>query len=71
MKAMQPASDREPGAMPADVCAWRMRVLSRAGFDSALAAEMARDQRYDLHSLLDLVDRGCPPHLAARIAAPI
>ena len=25
----------------------------------------------DLHALLELVDRGCPPRLAVRILAPI
>jgi hypothetical protein len=25
----------------------------------------------DIHALLELVDRGCPPHLAARILAPL
>jgi hypothetical protein len=25
----------------------------------------------DLHALLELVDRGCPPALAARILAPL
>jgi hypothetical protein len=25
----------------------------------------------DLHALLDLVDKGCPPQLAARILAPL
>jgi hypothetical protein len=25
----------------------------------------------DLHALLDFVDKGCPPQLAARILAPL
>jgi hypothetical protein len=45
--------------------------LERAGFDSSTAAAIARDLRSDLHELLELVDRGCPPHLAARILAPL
>jgi hypothetical protein len=32
---------------------------------------VAVDNRYDLHALLELVDRGCPPALAARILAPL
>ena len=28
---------------------------------------LAAEREVDLHALLDLVDRGCPPHLAARI----
>ena len=50
---------------------WRRNVLVRAGFDLELADERARDARVDLHDLLQLVDRGCPPALAARILAPL
>jgi hypothetical protein len=32
---------------------------------------LARDARYDLHAVLELIDRGCHPQLAARILAPI
>jgi hypothetical protein len=27
--------------------------------------------RYDLHALIELVERGCPCHLAVRILAPL
>jgi hypothetical protein len=50
---------------------WRRRLLVTAGFDQRLADELAADARADLHALLDLVDRGCPPRLAARILAPL
>ena len=53
------------------VVAWRKRRLERAGFDPALAAALAGDGRTDVHALLELVDRGCPPRLAARILAPL
>ena len=53
-----------------DVVAWRERQLLRAGFAPALAGALARDPRLDLHALLELVERGCPPDLAARILAP-
>jgi hypothetical protein len=67
------------GAMPdptlemtdGDVVAWRRRRLRSAGFPSQLADAVARDGAMDLHALLELVDRGCPPHLAARIIAPL
>jgi hypothetical protein len=36
-----------------------------------LAAELAVEPAVDLHELLVLVDRGCPPALAARILAPL
>jgi hypothetical protein len=68
----KPASDRDPRpAVPADVSAWRERVLEHAGFDGALAGRLAADRHYDLHGLLNLVDHGCPPALAARILAPL
>jgi hypothetical protein len=50
--------------------AWRARRLASAGFEPALATRLAADRRIDIHALLELVDRGCPPHLAARILAP-
>jgi hypothetical protein len=53
------------------VVAWRQRRLELAGFEPALACEIATTAAIDLHELLELVDRGCPPHLAARILAPI
>jgi hypothetical protein len=44
--------------------------LREAGFPPVLASVLAR-QRVDLHALLELVDAGCPPELAARILAPL
>jgi hypothetical protein len=32
---------------------------------------LAHNPEIDLHALLDLIDRGCPPELAARITAPL
>jgi hypothetical protein len=57
--------------VPPDVVAWRRTVLAASGFTDEMARSLARDTRYDLHALLTLVDRGCPPHLAARILAPL
>ena len=62
---------RHHAPVPPDVAAWRTTVLRRAGFDREVARELAADTRYDLHALLDLVDHGCPPGLAARIVAPL
>jgi hypothetical protein len=53
-----------------EVVSWRRTQLARAGFRLSVAARLARDPRYDLHALLELVDRGCPPALAVRILAP-
>jgi hypothetical protein len=65
----------EPSArrpVPADdVEAWRLRRLVDAGFPLPLALDLAATPGVDLHALLALLDRGCPPELAARILAPI
>jgi hypothetical protein len=53
------------------VVAWRRRRLLDAGFGYDLADQLAGDFRVDLHALLELVDRGCPPALAARILSPV
>lgn len=52
------------------VIAWRVEQLLAAGFDGRVAVKLAHDRSIDLHDLLDLVARGCPPPLAARILAP-
>jgi hypothetical protein len=54
-----------------DVISWRRAQLARSGFSLRLASDLARDGRYDLHALLELVDRGCAPELAVRILAPL
>ena len=53
------------------VLAWRTQRLEDAGFERASAAEIAEHRGFDLHALLDLIDRGCPPELAARIVHPL
>ncbi len=64
-RASQPAG---PAAAIGD---WRRRRLTAAGFEQQLAAELAAQPEIDLHELLTLLDRGCPPELAARILAPL
>ncbi|HET7745414.1 MAG TPA: hypothetical protein VFK76_11815 [Gaiellaceae bacterium] len=54
-----------------EVVSWRSEQLRACGFDPELAGSIARDCRYDLHSLLELVEHGCRPDLAARILAPL
>lgn len=54
-----------------DVVSWRREQLAQSGFPLPLASGLARDARYDLHGLLELVDRGCKPELAVRILAPL
>jgi hypothetical protein len=50
---------------------WRRERLVDSGFPFPLAARLAKDSRYDLHALIELVERGCPSDLAARILAPL
>jgi hypothetical protein len=54
-----------------EVVRWRREQLAEAGFSLRFAARVATDARYDLHALIELVERGCPPELAARILAPV
>jgi hypothetical protein len=70
---MRPRAPYPDSADPdlAGIVPWRRRRLQRAGFAPALASSLAGDRRVDVHALLDLVDRGCPPELAARILAPL
>ncbi len=46
---------------------WRMGELLRVGFDVESAALIASELEVDLHGAIDMVERGCPPDLAARI----
>ncbi len=65
--------ERETGGRRASrsTLEWRSGRLVDAGFPRGLALRLARDTRYDLHALIELVERGCPPSLAARILAPL
>jgi hypothetical protein len=65
-----PTAGVRPGE-PDAVRAWRREQLVVAGFDRERAQRLASDGRWDLHALLELVDRGCPPELAERILAPL
>lgn len=58
------------GSTRRQVLHWRRARLLEAGVPLALAVTLAADSRYDLHALLELVEQGCPPRLAARILAP-
>jgi hypothetical protein len=54
-----------------EIAGWRREQLRRSGFPPALATQLAADPEYDLHRLIELVERGCPPDLAVRILAPL
>jgi hypothetical protein len=49
------------------VLEWRYESLARAGFCPDLAFEIAASRDVELHSVLTLVESGCPPAVAARI----
>jgi hypothetical protein len=69
---MQPVERHPLGGPGTDsVTEWRASRLREAGFGPQLADRLARDCAYDLHAVLELVDRGCPADLAARILAPL
>ena len=53
------------------VVAWRRDQLVASGFPLPLAASVAADRGYDIHAVIELVERGCPPRLAVRILAPL
>lgn len=63
-----PAARRRDGH---GVVSWRREQLVQAGLPRGLAARVARDERYDVHELVQLVTHGCPPALAVRILAPV
>jgi hypothetical protein len=54
-----------------DATPWRHDQLVHTGFPLPLAGLIAKDRRYDLHALIELVEQGCQPELAARILAPL
>ena len=69
MKASKVSTER---SHPDDlVVEWRRQRLLEGGFSIELAESLANAHGTDLHALLDLVDQGCPPALAARILAPL
>jgi hypothetical protein len=49
------------------VTAWRACELLKAGYEPLVAVELAEHSEIDLHLALELIDRGCPPDLAAKI----
>jgi hypothetical protein len=69
---MEPDLHRPPKRRVApEIRDWRTGVLRHAGFKDDLARRLASDADVDLHDLLELVDAGCCPELAARIIAPL
>ena len=58
--------DQEQRDEPDRVLAWRISRLVRAGYSDECAAALACSE-VDLHSAVELVERGCSPELALRI----
>ena len=67
----QAGEARRPRRATNDAVAWRRARLRKAGFDTALTEQLSHECAVDLHALIGLVERGCPPPLAARIMAPL
>ena len=59
------------GGGPNDAITSRRARLHKAGFGTALTEDLSHECAVDLHALIELVERGCPPPLAARIMAPL
>ena len=49
------------------VLEWRFDELLRAGCSELIANLLAASPEVDLHAALDLLGRGCPDEIAARI----
>jgi hypothetical protein len=46
---------------------WRAEELERAGYEPRAAGRLAVRHDVDLHTAVDLLERGCPTDLALRI----
>jgi hypothetical protein len=69
MRVLPRGANQKPASR--HLAAWRIARLQAGGFSRQLAVEITADGRYDLHALLELVDRGCPAELSVRILAPL
>jgi len=65
------SSETRSAVARTEITRWRRKQLLDSGFPRALAARVAADARFDLHELIQLVERGCRPDLAVRILAPL
>jgi hypothetical protein len=66
---VDPASEGRGGT--AALVSWRYARLRRAGLDVRPAELLSHERDLDLHALIELVERGCPPDVAVRIVAPL
>ena len=49
------------------ILSWRLWVLARAGYGAEHTMLLAGSRDVDLHTAVDLLERGCPPDTALRI----
>lgn len=49
--------------------AWRRGLLRAAGLPEELSRAVAASRAHDVHDVLGLLQRGCPPATALRITA--
>jgi hypothetical protein len=54
---------------PARDVVWRRRRLRAAGLSEELSRAAAASRDYDVNGLVGLLEQGCPPATALRIAA--
>jgi hypothetical protein len=64
-------SELQSGQQAIALTDWRRNQLTQSGFPLALASQIAGDEHFDLHALIELAERGCPPELAVRILCPL
>jgi hypothetical protein len=57
--------------LPTSIVDWRYDQLVYAGVPLGLADAVASMDRYDVHELISLLERGCEPALAVKILAPL
>jgi nucleotide-binding universal stress UspA family protein len=60
-----------PDSHRSGIVSWRREQLLQAGLPLAVAASVALIPHYEVHEVLSLIRRGCPPELAVRILAPL
>jgi hypothetical protein len=71
MSKPHPTLAGDTAAVGAELRRWRVDRLVAAGFELGLADRVAADARFDIHALIELTERNCPPELACRILAPL
>jgi hypothetical protein len=64
---MSTATKTPPALDPDPVVTWRSDRLLQAGYPPQDASVLAVSPEVDLHTAVDLLDRGCPLELALQI----